>query len=52
MTEPPDHAAPDLLPGWSSLVILLTIFVSLSGLTLMTILHGDDAEDFNYFLED
>jgi hypothetical protein len=43
MTEPPDDAAPDLLPGWSSLVILLTIFVSLSGLTLMTILHGADA---------
>jgi len=34
----------DLLPGWSSLVVLLAIFVSLAAITLMTILRGGDGE--------
>ena len=34
---------PDLLPGWSSLVVLLAIFVLLSAITLMAILRGDEA---------
>jgi hypothetical protein len=34
---------PELLPGWSSLVILLTIFASLSAITLMAVLRGDEA---------
>lgn len=32
----------ELLPGWSSLVILLAIFVSLSIITLLTIVRSDD----------
>jgi hypothetical protein len=32
----------DLLPGWSALVVMLMIFVALSVITLMTVLHGED----------
>jgi hypothetical protein len=35
--------ASDLLPGWSSLVILLTLFVIISVVALMAILRGDEA---------
>jgi hypothetical protein len=31
----------DLLPGWSALVVMLTIFGSLAVITLMTLLHKD-----------
>jgi len=34
----------ELLPGWSSLVVLLTIFVTLAAITLMAILRGGDQE--------
>jgi hypothetical protein len=36
-------SASDLLPGWSSLVILLTLFVVISVVALMAILRGDEA---------
>jgi hypothetical protein len=32
----------DLLPGWSALVVMLTIFGALAVITLMTLLHGGD----------
>jgi hypothetical protein len=32
----------DLLPGWSALVVMLTIFGALSLITLLTLLHGDE----------
>jgi hypothetical protein len=32
----------NLLPGWSSLVVLLAIFISLAVITLMTVLRGHD----------
>lgn len=52
--SPPDHddrnGAPappnqgtDLLPGWSSLVVMLMIFVALSLITLLTIVRGTAA---------
>ena len=33
----------ELLPGWSSLAVLLTIFAALSAITLLSILRGDEA---------
>ncbi len=36
-----DPNTSDLLPGWSSLVVLLAIFVLLAAITLLTILRGD-----------
>jgi hypothetical protein len=35
--------APELLPGWSSLVILLTLFAVISVVALVAILRGDEA---------
>jgi hypothetical protein len=32
----------DLLPGWSALVVMLTIFGALAVITLATLLHGSD----------
>jgi len=32
----------DLLPGWSALVVMLTIFGALAVITLLTLLHGED----------
>jgi hypothetical protein len=41
-----DPGSPDkgleLLPGWSSLVILLTVFATLSVITLMAVVRGED----------
>jgi len=39
--ERPDGGL-QLLPGWSSLVVLLTIFAALSAITMASILKGDD----------
>lgn len=39
---PADEDREQLLPGWSSLVILLTLFGLISGVTLLVILRGDD----------
>lgn len=46
MAAPPDtpDAAGHLLPGWSSLVILLTLFAAISVVTLMALLGGDQAD--------
>jgi hypothetical protein len=44
--EPGPNGAPagsELLPGWSSLLILLTIFAALSVITLMATLRGHEA---------
>jgi hypothetical protein len=38
-----DRGDQNLLPGWSSLVVLLAIFALLAGITLMAILRGDKA---------
>ena len=38
-----DRQARDLLPGWSSLVVLLTIFAALTAITLASILKSDEA---------
>jgi hypothetical protein len=45
-TQPPrgENGNEDLLPGWSSLVILLTIFAVLSGVTLLSVLRGSSVE--------
>jgi len=40
--EPGENGREGLLPGWSSLVVLLAIFVSLAVITLMTVLRGDE----------
>jgi len=42
--ERPENAdsQENLLPGWSSLVVLLAIFFSLAVITLMTVLRGQD----------
>ena len=42
-TGDPDEVAAHLLPGWSSLVILLTLFAVISGVSLLVILRGDEA---------
>ena len=34
----------ELLPGWSSLVMLLTLFALLSAITMMAILRGHDPD--------
>jgi hypothetical protein len=38
-----DQQTHDLLPGWSSLVVLLTIFAALTAITLASVLKGRDA---------
>lgn len=38
-----DEVAAHLLPGWSSLVILLTLFAVISGVSLLVILRGEEA---------
>jgi hypothetical protein len=40
--EERQEAGEDLLPGWSALVVMLMIFIALSAITLMTVLHGED----------
>jgi hypothetical protein len=43
MPERPERTDPQLLPGWSSLVILLTLFAVISGGVMVAILRGEEA---------
>jgi len=43
MSERPDKTDPQLLPGWSSLVILLSLFAVISGGVMVAILRGEEA---------